>query len=382
VVLRGGTLALVLVAACAPSTPTQVIVDLDADSAVRTATTHVAVTITQAEGSSSTRMISTRDMQRWPLHFPIAPIGGDASRTFSFHAQTVGTGPSNTVRYHGGFVENELVRVTLYFSADCAGMACDPLTTCVEGVCEDACSTETARPPVCIRTVDAGTPFDAGTSDGGSDAGFDAYRPDIGVCTVNADCGAMTVGPFGACGGFADGCSESGTRSQTITTPRCTDGMCFYDMTTNTESCSRPTEGATCRDDSFTDWSSCGGFADDCAQDGIETRTRTSWRCRRGACEISAVEGESRGCSRDTEGDTCEAGSYCGRRADCKVCRGEECVPNTPHFDNSCNPSCGASSGLCGVAGVCCDAAAPCSMGRAGPGPWADCANCCIEICE
>jgi hypothetical protein len=379
-------LALSAFFACSPGTPTQVIVDLDADATIRAATSHVAVTITQADGSSASRTVATRDMERWPLHFPIAPVGGDATRTFSFHAQTVGSGATSTVRYHGGFVEDRLVHVSLRFTADCAGNACDPLTTCEAGVCVSACSDETRTPPVCVQSIDAGPALDGGRDggdDAGSDAGFDAFRPDIGICTVNADCGAVIESPFGPCEGFVEPCGESGTRRRTITTPRCESGTCFYDMTTHSESCSRPTEGSSCQADAFSAWGACGGFADECAADGIETRTRTSYQCRRGACEISAVEGESRPCSRATNGRPCGAsGTYCGARSDCNVCRDEVCVPNTPHYDLSCNPSCGSSAGLCGAFTICCGETDACPSGRAGSGPWADCANCCIDSCD
>jgi hypothetical protein len=52
-------------------------------------------------------------------------------------------------------------------------------------------------------------------------------------------------------------------------------------------------------------------------------------------------------------GVTCRTESICGQQAQCEVCVEGKCVPNMPHFDASCTPSCGSANALCGLAGIC-----------------------------
>jgi hypothetical protein len=86
-------------------------------------------------------------------------------------------------------------------------------------------------------------------------------------------------------------------------------------------------------------------------------------------CEDAECEGER--CREDP--DLCTHWRYC------RVCRGGSCVTNSPAFDDSCTPSCGALGTYCDAAPVCCPAGALCPDGDLGPAY--DCAECCNARC-
>ncbi len=191
-------------------------------------------------------------------------------------------------------------------------------------------------------------------------------------CTLPAtggdSCGTPTVGPWGACS-FADMCSEMGTRSRTVTTPVCRSQMCRMEDSTETEACTRDTDGTMCGATTTGAWSACGGFISECDEDGTRSRTVTMRSCQAGSCAaMDTVESEE--CRRMTDGLSCGAAPVCsnsGPGADAnpcvgsmstQICNSGTCGPGAvspcdmPAATNCDDPSV-CSTGTCDGAGTC-----------------------------
>jgi len=171
-------------------------------------------------------------------------------------------------------------------------------------------------------------------------------------CLTDADCPADSIGPWGACV-YASGCSESGTRERTITSYTCNAGMCEPSPATDTGSCSRSTAGNTCGSTTFGGWGSCGSFSGPCGESGTRTRTRTDRVCRSGSC-VSEDSDDTGSCSRDTDGDTCDTTdmgpwSTCGGFADVCANSGTRTRSVTDYtcVSGSCTPATSTTSGSC-----------------------------------
>lgn len=255
--------------------------------------------------------------------------------------------------------------------ADCAaGVAC-AVGRCEGGTCLSVPdSSRCGSGELCdamLGCVEA--PPDAGPPDAG--AGTDA-----GGCPP---CGDRVEGPWSGCSGYSSACDETGRRSRDVMVPTCVEGACVNDVITETESCGRNTDGDGCRSDQIGAWGPC-NYEGACDETGTQSREITHFACGDGSCVVSGVDVETQACARSTEGTVClTGGTYCGRDKECFVCRGGACVVNSPHYNASCHPSCGAASVLCGTAGLCCALGSTCgpSGATAGPGPWADCGACC-----
>lgn len=241
------------------------------------------------------------------------------------------------------------VRSTVSGVACDDGVYCNGADTCAEGAC----------------TVHAGDPCAA---TGCSEEGRTCYE-----CSRDSDCGTATNGAWSACA-FSSACGESGQRSRSVQRPRCVDHACTIANETQTEACSRSTDGNECGSRTYGPWSAC-DYADACDESATRSREVTDRACSNGRC-VSSTGTEEEACSRSTTGMVCDTGgTYCGRDMACYVCRGGACVVNTPHYDAACRPSCGASAALCGGTPMCCGAGTFCTT--LGPGPWSDCARCC-----
>ena len=139
--------------------------------------------------------------------------------------------------------------------------------------------------------------------------------------TEGAGCGSPSTGPWGACGGFDTPCDLSGTRSRTVSTPTCAGGGCNIVMTTQTETCTRTTNGNSCGVPSVGAWSSC-GYMDACAESATRSRTVTTPTCNAGGCAgVDTTQTEA--CNRDTDGVTCGA-TTTGPYGSCRV-SGRDC---------------------------------------------------------
>jgi hypothetical protein len=181
----------------------------------------------------------------------------------------------------------------------CSGSGCDTAgtqtRTCNDRVCSaGACST---RP----RVESAG-----------------CFRP-----TDGTSCGATSCGSFGACGGFADTCSTSGSQSRTCTDYVCSGGGCGTSMRSESQGCSRgSTDGNACGGTSCGGWGPCEGFADACATNGTQSRTCTDYLCSGGGCGMTNRT-ETQACTRgSTDGascaaTTCDAWSVCNYVGTC-----------------------------------------------------------------
>ncbi|HEY8428488.1 MAG TPA: hypothetical protein VIL20_08950 [Sandaracinaceae bacterium] len=173
--------------------------------------------------------------------------------------------------------------------------------TCVSGTCTPSTTTETQA---CTRDTD-------GTS-----------------------CGSTTCGSWGSCGGFSDVCDETGTRSRTCTDYTCSGGVCAETTRSESQSCTRDTDGTSCGSTTCGSWGTCGGFSDICDETGTQTRSCTDYACAAGSCSGS-TRTESRSCTRDTDGAPCSDGLWCTEGDRCvggfcapgfDACGGGECV--------------------------------------------------------
>lgn len=132
-------------------------------------------------------------------------------------------------------------------------------------------------------------------------------------CTSDAMCPAPMAGSWGACGGFADGCATSGTQSRTLRTFSCMSGSCVPSDTTESQACSRPTDGLVCGATSCGSFGACAGSGCDTA--GTQSRTCTDQVCSGGTCR-GMPRTESAGCLRPTDGMSCGA-TTCGPFGSC-----------------------------------------------------------------
>ncbi len=165
---------------------------------------------------------------------------------------------------------------------DCSDTAvCGSTATCVRGAC------------LC--------PDNPPTTDAGTDA--------MAECSTDRECGEPSTGMFGPCD-WAGTCDETAERTRDVTTPRCVSGRCTMEMSTETEACNRDTDGTSCGMTTTGSWGACGGFADTCDESGTQSRDIDTHTCMDGSCQTTTTT-ESRGCSRSTEGDSCGASFLC-----------------------------------------------------------------------
>ncbi|MFK8002308.1 MAG: hypothetical protein AB8H86_22115 [Polyangiales bacterium] len=126
------------------------------------------------------------------------------------------------------------------------------------------------------------------------------------ACTRSTDgagCGSPSTGDWSACGGFDDACDLMGTRTRTVSTPSCSGGSCTVTMSTQSEACSRNTNGVVCGSVSNGAWGSC-GYSNSCDESAAQTRTVTTPTCGSGTC--NNVNTTQTGiCNRDTDGVMC-----------------------------------------------------------------------------
>ncbi|HTJ41766.1 MAG TPA: hypothetical protein VL463_06700 [Kofleriaceae bacterium] len=122
-------------------------------------------------------------------------------------------------------------------------------------------------------------------------------------------CGNGKVcGAFGACGGFASTCDSSGDQTRDCTVSTCQAGTCTDTPTTETQACSRATEGATCGGTSVTNCGACTGSSQGgCALDGVETCTCTEMKCMSDSCQPVSSSCQQSGCAELASGDVCGA---------------------------------------------------------------------------
>jgi len=210
----------------------------------------------------------------------------------------------------------------------CAAVAdCQAGLFCAQGVCCNTACDQACEACNQVGTVGACTlrPADAVCRDatGVCDVpelctGASPACPADGWTSDGTSCGTSTCGSWDVCGGFSGTCGQTGSQSRSCTDAVCGGGTCGTATRTETQTCTRTTDGVSCGTASCGSWGACGGFADVCDQTGTQTRSCTAPVCAGGACG-SATTTESQACSRSTDGTPCSGGA----------CTGGSCIADT-----------------------------------------------------
>ncbi|MEM9193116.1 MAG: hypothetical protein AAGF12_28340 [Myxococcota bacterium] len=141
--MRGFAVLLLLVG-CSDTTPTQVLVIVDAADSLRQVGDRVQITVTGPDGPESSDVsvaLADPGARGWPLEISLLPLGGDATRRFQVEAILVDSANAilGTERAAGAFVADELREIQLFFDANCGGVVCGSQETCEAGSCVSAC---------------------------------------------------------------------------------------------------------------------------------------------------------------------------------------------------------------------------------------------------
>ncbi len=138
----------ILVAGCALRTPTQVIVEVEADPISRRRTTKVTVHVLDHEGGvrleRNVRLRGDGAEAEFPLRLYLVPEGGDATRRYSvfveaFESLPEGDRKFNQARVISGYVSEQLQYVRMRLEDSCVDMlTCTETQTCRYGGCIDA----------------------------------------------------------------------------------------------------------------------------------------------------------------------------------------------------------------------------------------------------
>lgn len=128
-------------------------------------------------------------------------------------------------------------------------------------------------------------------------------------CAGDTDCGLPEVGEWSDCQ-FADTCTMTGTSTRTVRTPRCDEGTCTLEMREETQSCTRPTstEGQSCGSVRYGNWSSC-SYSNACSESGTRTRDVFTPKCGGGTCS-EVKTSQSGSCSRTVDNGTSCGGTW------------------------------------------------------------------------
>lgn len=258
------------------------------------------------------------------------------------------------------------------------------------GTCDSAVNTETDTAS-CTRTVEGSA---CGTASNGawsactyatacSDTGSRTRTVTVPVCqsgscnssmmtetdttgcarsTAGSTCGTTDTGAFGSCS-YGAACSTSGSRTRTITTYTCGSGTCNGNPTTDTDTagCSRATDGNSCSATTYGSYTAC-TYADACATTGSRTRSVTTYACGSGTCSGStSTDTDTAGCARSTNGSSCSATTY-GGYGSCSYADG--CINSGSRTRAVTTYTCNA--GTCGGSGSIDTDTAGCARNTAG----------------
>lgn len=170
--------------------------------------------------------------------------------------------------------------------------------------------------------------------------------------TVGAvECTPPSYGAWSMCS-YANMCSTTGSRTRSVTTYTCGGGSCNASNSTETDTtgCNRTIGAIECSPPVYGGWSGC-SYAATCSESGSRTRSVTTYTCGSGSCNsASSTETDTAGCVRDTDLTVCSGAPSCSCQCPvCEVrCSGSRCVNGTctgqTWFAGSC--SCG---GPCAV---------------------------------
>ena len=152
-------------------------------------------------------------------------------------------------------------------------------------------------------------------------------------------------------------CDETGTRSQTVTNYACNgSGSCIGTDDTETQNCNRDTDGEMCMPTETGSWSGClvDTRTDPCNEDGIQSRSVTTYECSSGSCQGSDST-QMQACSQDSFGRICPnplAPDYpcfkyrCSSSAVCQN-TGTTCMADEAYCTTGCEPTGGGGGMLC-----------------------------------
>ncbi len=177
--------------------------------------------------------------------------------------------------------------------------------------------------------VHAGNPCAGGTS-------CDEEGDRCVGCREDGDCPDPMMSPWSACSasGSSGDALCGGMQQRTVTSYRCdvSAGVCVGTDSVETRPCTT-NEGLSCGSGSCGDWGACGGFSSACDTTGTQSRTCTSYTCSGGTCG-SSTQTETRACTRNTNGVSCNDGNYCNGTERCSsgacVSSGNPCPSSTP----------------------------------------------------
>lgn len=182
-----------------------------------------------------------------------------------------------------------------------AGVSCGQTTYTMWGTCSSMAST--------CSTMGTQTRTRTDQACNGSGTCAPANATESQACTrvtEGASCGMTTYGAWSACS-YADTCTNSGSRTRSRTDAVCAGGTCTMNTTTETDTagCARSTNGTSCGSSTFGSWGTC-SYGTTCAESGSRTRTRTDQVCTNGACgPQNSTETDTSGCTRTTSGQSC-----------------------------------------------------------------------------
>ncbi len=209
-------------------------------------------------------------------------------------------------------------------TADCDdGFYCDGPDRCTDGSCQGV------GPPPC-------TQFCNDTTDS------------CDQCLADSDCGSVMHGSWSACSYEGGTCDTTGTQTRSVMTPHCNAGTCVVDTSTEMQSCTRTTDGTMCGTSTYTSWGSCGGYSDGCDQSGTQQRTRTDHTCSAGSCGSTGAS-ETRSCSR-----TVADGTHCGSDSHHACCSGSCTDLSGNSHCGACRINCSAHGMTCSAVPVVC----------------------------
>jgi len=149
----------------------------------------------------------------------------------------------------------------------------------------------------------------------------DESSTSCGDCTGSGSCAPDDVGGWSTCV-YATDCAQTGEQTRSITRYTCVSGTCTGETVeeSSTTTCDRVTARSPCGDPIYGEWSECVWDGDsECGTTGERTRTEATFSCRMGSCEPAAGT-DSEPCTRSTEGAMCQATTCRGN-----TCMGGDC---------------------------------------------------------
>ncbi len=229
------------------------------------------------------------------------------------------------------------------------GTSCGTTMTGAYGACSYAatCSTTGTR----SRTVST---YTCGSGACNTSTVTENDTSGCGRTTTGSSCGTTLTGAYTACS-YANACSNTGSRTRTVTTYGCdAAGACAPNTVTETDTagCARNQDGTSCGTTVTGAYGSC-SYPQICANGGSRTRTVTDYTCGASACNTKSVtETDTTACTRNTNGNNCGAFSCgtCSAGCNCSCertqsCTGPRCNALQACVSQSWQQACGTCSG-------------------------------------